>query len=63
MARRGRIAATHAMTDGNAGHVITILLQELKREESRKGALATELTRLADPERVVSLDGPNSAGC
>ena len=57
MAPRGRIAATHAVTDGKAGYATTTLLQELEREESQKGALATELTRLADPERVVSLDG------
>jgi hypothetical protein len=57
MAPRGRIAATHAVTDGNAGYATTTLLEELEREESRKGALATELTQLADPERVVSLDG------
>jgi hypothetical protein len=39
-----------------AGYATTTLLQELEREGARKGAIATELARLADLERVASLD-------
>jgi len=39
MAPRGRIAATHAATDGNAGYATMTLLQELEREGLGRGRL------------------------
>ena len=46
----------HILDAVKAGHATIPLLQELEREEARKGAIATELTKLADFERVASLD-------
>jgi hypothetical protein len=46
----------HILDAVKAGYATTPLLQELEREEARKGAIATELAHLADLARVASLD-------
>jgi site-specific DNA recombinase len=46
----------HILDAVKAGYATTALLQELEREEARKGAIATELAALADLARVASLD-------
>jgi hypothetical protein len=46
----------HILNAVKDGYATTTLLQELEREEARKGALVTELAQLADLERVASLD-------
>jgi hypothetical protein len=46
----------HILNAVGAGFATTPLLQALEREEARKDAIATELARLADFERVASLD-------
>jgi site-specific DNA recombinase len=46
----------HILDAVKAGHATIPLLQELEREEARKGAIATELAKLADLERVTSLN-------
>ena len=63
--QRGRLERERSLVEARTRHILnavgagfatTPLLQELEREEARKGAIAAELARLADFERVASLD-------
>jgi hypothetical protein len=65
LGQRGTLARELSLVEARTRHILnavkdgyatTTLLQELEREEGRKGALATEFAQLADLERVASLD-------